>query len=119
MKDGERERPIEKNGKKEQKEWLDNILPDPHPCTAGNKEEEHIIRLTYHILSVVIRWDLRRLRASCPNRLFFVLFSFHSCRSSFVNLPLQVICQTLTLYSAMHKRNMLHTSTNSCLKFRR
>ena len=41
MKDGERERPIENNGKKEQKEWLDNILPDPHPCTAGNKEEEH------------------------------------------------------------------------------
>ena len=41
MKDGERERPIENYGKKEQKEWLDNILPDPHPCTAGNKEEEH------------------------------------------------------------------------------
>ena len=41
MKDGEREQPIEKYGKKEQKEWLDNILSDPHPCTAGNKEEEH------------------------------------------------------------------------------
>ena len=41
MTDGERERPIEKYGKKEQKEWLDNTLPDPHPCTAGNKEEEH------------------------------------------------------------------------------
>ena len=41
MKDGEREQPIENYGKKEQKEWLDNILPDPHPCTAGNKEEEH------------------------------------------------------------------------------
>ena len=41
MKDGERERPIENYGKKEQKQWLDNILPDPHPCTAGNKEEEH------------------------------------------------------------------------------
>ena len=27
---------------KERTEWLDNILPDPHPCTAGNKEEEHI-----------------------------------------------------------------------------
>ena len=26
---------------KEQKDWLDNTLPDPHPCTAGNKEEEH------------------------------------------------------------------------------
>ena len=37
----ERERPIENYGKKEQKEWLDNILPDPHPCTTGNKEEEH------------------------------------------------------------------------------
>ena len=31
-----------KLGKKEQKDWLDNILPDPHPCIAGNKEEEHI-----------------------------------------------------------------------------
>ena len=36
----EKERPIENYGKKEQKEWLDNTLPDPHPCTAGNKEEE-------------------------------------------------------------------------------
>ena len=44
MKDGERERPIENYGKKEQKEWLDNILPDPHPFTAGNKEEEHSAR---------------------------------------------------------------------------
>ena len=33
-------RPIENYGKKEQKEWLDNTLPDPHPCTAGNKGEE-------------------------------------------------------------------------------
>ena len=41
MKDGESGRPIENYGKKEQKEWLDNIVtvPDPHPCTAGNKEE--------------------------------------------------------------------------------
>ena len=30
--------------KKDQKEWLDNTLPDLHPCTAGNKEEEHILR---------------------------------------------------------------------------
>ena len=43
MKYGEMERPIENYGKKEQKEWLDNILPDPHPCAVGNKEEEHII----------------------------------------------------------------------------
>ena len=41
MKDGERGQPIENCGKKEQKEWLDNTLPDPQPCTAGNKEEEH------------------------------------------------------------------------------
>ena len=41
MKDGERGRPIENYGEKEQKQWLDNTLPDPHPCTAGNKEEEH------------------------------------------------------------------------------
>ena len=36
-------RPIKNYGKKEQIEWLDNTvtLPDPHPCTAGNKEEEH------------------------------------------------------------------------------
>ena len=42
MKDGERGWPIENYGKKEQKEWLDNTLPDPSPCTAGNKEEEHL-----------------------------------------------------------------------------
>ena len=37
-----REGAADKNyGKKEKKEWLDNTLPDPHPCTAGNKEEEH------------------------------------------------------------------------------
>ena len=41
MNDGERELPIENYGKKEQKEWLDNILPDPHPCTAWNKEDTH------------------------------------------------------------------------------
>ena len=41
MKAGERRRPIENYGKKEQKEWLDNTLPDPHPCTAENREEEH------------------------------------------------------------------------------
>ena len=40
MKDGEGGQPIENYGKKQQKEWLDNALPDPHPCTAGNKEEE-------------------------------------------------------------------------------
>ena len=35
---GLREEGHEKIGrKKEQKEWLDNTLPDPHPCTAGNK----------------------------------------------------------------------------------
>ena len=34
--------PIENYGKKEQKDWLDNILPDPRPCTAGNKEEETV-----------------------------------------------------------------------------
>ena len=28
--------------KEKEKEWLDNILPDPHPCTAGNTEEEHM-----------------------------------------------------------------------------
>ena len=49
MKDGERERPIENYGKKEQKEWLDNTLPDPHPCTAGNKEEEHPHFKTSHV----------------------------------------------------------------------
>ena len=42
MKDGERGRRIENYGKKEQKQWLDNTLPYPHPCTTGNKEEENI-----------------------------------------------------------------------------
>ena len=42
--------PIENYGKKEQKEWLDNTLPDLHPCTAGNKEEEH----TDTVFSVIL-----------------------------------------------------------------
>ena len=54
MKDGEREQPIENYGKKEQKEWLDNILPDPHPCTAGNKEEEHIVCWSNRIVLVYV-----------------------------------------------------------------
>ena len=54
MKDGERERPIENYGKKEQKEWLDNILPDPHPCTAGNKEEEHTADVFHHMCKGVL-----------------------------------------------------------------
>ena len=37
-------RPRGNYGKKEQKEWLDNTLSDPHPSTAGNKEEENIFR---------------------------------------------------------------------------
>ena len=45
----ERGRPIENYGKKEQKEWLDNTLPDPHPCTAGNKEEEHNLLRRYTV----------------------------------------------------------------------
>ena len=44
MRDGERGRQIENYGEKEQKEWLDNTLPDPHPCTTENKEEEHMPR---------------------------------------------------------------------------
>ena len=39
IKDGGR--PLDKYGKKQQKEWLDNILPGLNPCTAGNKEEKH------------------------------------------------------------------------------
>ena len=39
MKDGERGRPIENYGKKEQKEWLDNTLSDPYPCTTGIKDQ--------------------------------------------------------------------------------
>ena len=34
-------RPLDKYGKKQQKEWLDNILPGLNPFTAGNKEEKH------------------------------------------------------------------------------
>ena len=58
MKDGERGRPIKNYGKKEQKERLDNILPDPHPCTAGNKEEEHthiyiLLKITFIVQFIV------------------------------------------------------------------
>ena len=43
MKDGKRGPPIESYGKKGQNEWIYNTLLDLHSCTAGNKEEEHII----------------------------------------------------------------------------
>ena len=51
MECGERRLPIENYGKKEEKEWLDNTVAvyDPHPCTAGNKEEEH------NVLSVIYK----------------------------------------------------------------
>ena len=52
MIDGEREQPIENYGKKEQKEWLTNILPDPHPCTAGNTEEEQMSNKISHCQSL-------------------------------------------------------------------
>ena len=55
MKDGERERSIENYGKKEQKEWLNNTVPDPHPSTAGNKEEEqHLARIVDCIIYIYI-----------------------------------------------------------------
>ena len=41
MKDGERERPIENYGKKEQKEWLDNTIERT---------------LDLHIFSFVLAW---------------------------------------------------------------
>ena len=41
----ERGQLTENYGMKEQEEWLDNTLPDPHLCTAGNKEEEHTVDL--------------------------------------------------------------------------
>ena len=56
MKDGERERPIENYGKQEQKEWLDNMLHDPHPCTSGNKEEEHIYPFQKYISRHIIKY---------------------------------------------------------------
>ena len=41
---------------KEQKDLLDNTLPDPHPCTEGHKEEEQQlycrISFTFHICHV-------------------------------------------------------------------
>ena len=40
MKDGEGQ-PKEKYGKKKQKEWNDNILPEPNPWTSVKKEEKH------------------------------------------------------------------------------
>ena len=39
VKDREREQPIEHYGKKEQKEWLDNTLPDPHHVQQGTRRK--------------------------------------------------------------------------------
>ena len=35
-----RGRPIENYGKKEEKEWLDNTLPDPHPVQQGTRRKK-------------------------------------------------------------------------------
>ena len=51
----ERGLPIENYRKKEQKEWLNNTLPDPHPCISGN-EEEHI--LSSEIINRKFNYDL-------------------------------------------------------------
>ena len=56
MKDEERGLQIENYGKKEQ-EWLDNTVtvPDSHPCTAGNKKEEHMDTATELICNHSVR----------------------------------------------------------------
>ena len=69
MKVGEREQPIENYGKKEQKEWLDSILPDPHPCTTGHKEEEHSVQLFSGARAAVEKITLElisRVRLTAP-----------------------------------------------------
>ena len=53
MIDEERGPPIENYGKKEQKEWLDNTLPESYTCTAGNKEKEHKTTKRIIILRIV------------------------------------------------------------------
>ena len=37
----ERGRPIENYAEKEQKEWLDNTLPDPHPVQQGTRKSTY------------------------------------------------------------------------------
>ena len=61
MKDGERGLPIENYGRKEQKKLLHNTVtvPDPHPCTARKREEEHN-------LIIQVPCDGATVTASCP-----------------------------------------------------
>ena len=67
MKDGERGWPIENYGKKEQKEWLDNTLPEPHPCTAGNKEEEHIAKECFNCMNALETYLGRKRIMTSPS----------------------------------------------------
>ena len=39
----ERGRPIEKYGKKQQKEWLNNILSDRNPCTQEERGKAPLV----------------------------------------------------------------------------
>ena len=46
-------RPLDKYGKKQQKEWLDNILPDLNPRTAGNKNRKSTVSLVNKKLCLI------------------------------------------------------------------
>ena len=51
--------------KKEQKEWLDSTLPDPNPCTAGNKS-------TIYTAMTMLNLTTKRLNVSLGIYLFML-----------------------------------------------
>ena len=45
---------MERGGRRLKTMERKNTLPDPHTCTAGNKEEEHIIKLSSEVYKAII-----------------------------------------------------------------
>ena len=80
MKDGKSGRPK----KTMKRKWLDNTLPDPHPCTAQqggrarDKEEEHVI--------ITARFD-RKCHLMPKTRKWGLSYS-HYCRDIYWVTPL-------------------------------
>ena len=96
MKDAERGLPIENYGKKEQKEWLGNTLPDPHPCTAGNKEQEHTPRGKYVTTHCFII-----LQATLPKQWRHP--RYHNCHNLMINLTI-ISSSVIAVYDFLDKQ---------------
>ena len=83
----ERERPIENYGKKEQKEWLDNILPLPSSEQGGRAQHWHNLLVAILLLSRALLFFLSnpsgigKIHDNSPRGLEKIssIWRFHPC----------------------------------------